>query len=101
MHINAGHIAMTVIAAGLAMSALTMPAGAQQTNQLANCDSGDRIDGTTAAQTKKKVEAAGFSQVRDLTKGCDNFWHGVAVSKDGTSINVLITPDGQVKQDGD
>lgn len=99
MQIKAGHIAMTMIAASLAASAATLPARAQQAEQVASCEPGDKIDGTTAAQTKKKIEAAGYTQVRELYKGCDNFWHGVAM-KDGTRSNVLVTPDGQVKPDG-
>lgn len=67
---------------------------------LASCDAGDRIDGTTAAQTKKKIEAAGYKQVRDLTKGCDNYWHAAVIGKDGMPGNVVVTPEGQVKPEG-
>jgi len=67
---------------------------------LAACDPGDKIDGTTADEARKKIEAAGYKQVRDLTKGCDNFWHATAINKDGTPGNVLVTPEGEVKLDG-
>ena len=39
------------------------------------------------------MESAGFHQVRDLKKGCDNFWHGMAV-KDGSQSHVALTPQG-------
>src|SRR5262249_46632468 len=45
----------------------------------AGCMAGERIDGTTADQAKRKIEAAGFTDVRDLSKGCDNYWHGEAM----------------------
>jgi hypothetical protein len=64
----------------------------------AACDAGVKIDGTTADMAKKKMEGAGFLKVRDLKKGCDNFWHGIAV-KDGSESGVLVTPDGRVMRE--
>jgi hypothetical protein len=64
------------------------------------CDAGDRIDASTAAAAARKMESAGFRQVRDLKKGCDNFWHGVA-QKDGSETHVLLTPQGQAMTEGD
>lgn len=64
------------------------------------CEAGDRIDGSTADDARKKMERAGFHQVRDLMKGCDNFWHGTAV-KDGSETHVAVTPQGQVLREGD
>jgi len=64
------------------------------------CEAGDKIDGSTAAQAKAKIERAGFHQVRNLQKSCDNFWHGSAV-KDGNESNVVLTPQGQVMREGD
>jgi hypothetical protein len=63
------------------------------------CDAGDKIDGSTADAAKKKIESAGFQQVSDLKKGCDNFWHGKAV-KDGSESHVVLTPQGQVAREG-
>jgi hypothetical protein len=63
------------------------------------CETGAKIDGSTAAEAKKKIESAGFRQVRGLKKGCDNFWHGIAV-KDGVETNVVLTPQGQVIPEG-
>lgn len=114
MQSKAGLFAVALIA-GSALSAMAMPANADQIGadqngnpqagtpqiiQLASCMAGDKINGSTAEQTKKKIEAAGYTHVRDLQKGCDNFWHGVAVNKDGQETNVLVTPEGEVKLDG-
>jgi hypothetical protein len=68
--------------------------------QIAGCEAGAKIDGTTVAQAKKYLEAAGYTQVRDLTKACDNVWHATAVNKDGTAGNVLVTPQGEVMPEG-
>jgi hypothetical protein len=66
----------------------------------AGCEAGDKIDSSTAAEARTKMESAGFHQVRDLQKGCDNFWHGIAV-KDGNESHVVLTPQGQVMREGD
>ncbi len=63
------------------------------------CEAGDKIDGSTAAQSKAKIERAGFRQVRNLQKSCDNFWHAIAV-KDGSETRVVLTPQGQVMPEG-
>jgi len=80
----------------LAMLTLILAAG---TDASAACSASDRIDQTTADYAKQKLEAAGYSQVRDLRKGCDNFWHGRAF-KDGLDANVLVTPEGEVMPEG-
>jgi|GEM_PF-1189859 len=82
--------------------ALLQPAMAQSASviQVAGCEAGTKIDGTTAEQTKKKIEAAGYTQVKDLQKGCDNVWHGTAVNKDGVGGNVMVTPQGEVMPEG-
>jgi hypothetical protein len=59
------------------------------------CDPEDKPDKTTATDARKKIEAAGYRQVSDLKKGCDNVWHAMAV-KDGKPVAVLVTPQGQV-----
>ena len=83
---------------GVFVAALTLAFAISQSASAA-CSAGDSIDGTTADYAKGKFEAAGYAQVRDLTKGCDNFWHGTAM-KDGVSVNVLLTPEGEVMQEG-
>lgn len=66
----------------------------------AACMAGETTDSSTADQAKKKMEGAGFTQVRDLKKGCDNVWHGTAM-KDGAAVHVALSPQGQVMQEGD
>ena len=65
----------------------------------AGCSAGDRIDGTTADQAKHQIVAAGYSQVSGLKKGCDNYWHGIAM-KDGASVGVVVSPTGEVMTEG-
>ena len=65
----------------------------------AGCSSTDRIDGSTADQAKHRIEQAGYTQVTGLTKGCDNYWHGIAM-KDGSSVGVVVSPTGEVMKDG-
>ncbi|HVI90114.1 MAG TPA: hypothetical protein VM659_17550 [Dongiaceae bacterium] len=92
-------VALTLALGG---QALLQPAMAQSVAviQVAGCEAGTKIDGTTAEQTKKRIEAAGYTQVKDLQKGCDNVWHGTAVNKDGVGGNVMVTPQGQVMPEG-
>lgn len=66
----------------------------------AACSPNDRIDGSTADQAKRQIEAAGYDQVGDLKKGCDNYWHGRAM-KDGAPVNVVLSPAGDVKTETD
>jgi hypothetical protein len=70
------------------------------TSAQAHCAMGERIDGSTADQAKRRMEGASFTHVRDLKKGCDNVWHGLAM-KDGGSVRVAAQPQGQVIQEGD
>jgi hypothetical protein len=61
----------------------------------AACDPGARIDGTTAGHAKRMIERAGYSQVRVIRKGCDNFWHATA-ARPGYSGRVVLAPTGEV-----
>jgi hypothetical protein len=70
------------------------------TSAQANCAPDERIDGSTADQARMRMEGASFNHVRDLKKGCDNVWHGLAM-KDGASVHVAAQPQGQVMQEGD
>ena len=63
------------------------------------CHFGEVIDGTTADDAKRHMEAAGYTDVRGLKKSCDNFWHGQA-AMNGMQTNVLVTPDGRVRPEG-
>jgi hypothetical protein len=91
-------IGAAVLAASL-MVAPVLIAPASFTAQ-AVCDPGDRIDNVTAEMAKRRVESAGYSQVRMEHKGCDNTWHGFAV-KGGASMRVAVSPSGEVMPEGD
>ena len=65
-----------------------------------NCAASDQIDGSTAEQAKAKLEAAGYSDITGLEKGCDNVWHAQARSG-GNAVNVMVAPDGSVNQETD
>jgi len=82
---------MSRIAAGAALLGCVALAGPA----LSACDPEDKPDKTTATDARKKLEAAGYRQVGDLKKGCDNVWHASA-TKDGKPVAVLVTADGQV-----
>ena len=64
------------------------------------CDPGDRIDGVTLESAREKLNKAGFVQITEHKKACDNFWHSRAL-KDGRPVNVLLTPTGQALIEGD
>lgn len=85
----------TAIAFGTISPVWAQDAVSQPTN---NCDAGDKIDGSTANDARQKLEAAGYTDVTDLYKGCDNVWHGKARSS-GAAVNVMISPDGSVHQE--
>lgn len=78
-----------------AFAALVIAAGPAA----AACSPNDRIDGSTAADARRQIEAAGYEQVRDLRKGCDNYWHGSA-RRDGAAVNVVLSPQGDVIIEG-
>jgi hypothetical protein len=59
------------------------------------CHFGEVIDGSTADEAQRKIEAAGFSDVHALKKSCDNFWHGKAILT-GRAVNVVLSPSGKV-----
>ena len=91
---------LVVLAASAAFlaAAPVLSASAQQTQN--NCAPDDKLDSSTMAQAKKKMEAAGYTQVKDLMKGCDNYWHGIAM-KGGSEVRIVLSPQGQVMQEGD
>ena len=45
------------------------------------------------------MEAAGYSSVTILSKGCDNVWHAHGIYA-GQATNLNLAPDGQVKPEG-
>ena len=66
----------------------------------AACDPGTPIDKTTVEQIRDMLIKAGHTNPLHLRKGCDNVWHGTA-TKDGHQINVAVTSDGHIVQEGD
>ena len=86
----------------VAATALAMPALAQNATVTPqpgnNCAATDKIDGSTAQQAQQKLEAAGYTDITGLNKGCDNVWHAQARSN-GNPVNVMVAPDGSVNQE--
>jgi len=63
------------------------------------CNSGEKIDGSSVGSARAKLEKAGFHSVRDMKKGCDNFWHGTVI-RDGQTVHVVLSPQGQAMIEG-
>lgn len=88
---------LSLVAAMLALSAVgSVPSVALA----APCEPTDKIDGSTVETARQKIEKAGYRQVRNLKKGCDNFWHGTALM-DGKAVNIVLSPQGIVMVEGD
>lgn len=66
----------------------------------AACDPGTPLDKTTVDQIRDKLIKGGYKNPLHLRKGCDSSWHGTA-TKDGQQINVVVTSDGNIVQEGD
>jgi len=64
------------------------------------CHFGEIIDGSTADDARRKIEAAGFTDVHALKKSCDNFWHGNATLT-GRPVNVVLSPSGKAMLESD
>ena len=97
-------IAAIIVAVSIILISAAIPALAQTQPEPIlpsgnNCTNGEIIDGSTAADAKAKFEAAGFSDVVIVSKGCDNYWHATAV-KNGVPGNVVLSPDGSVMAEG-
>ncbi len=88
--LTAGAALLAVLAAADRLPGFSTAAWAQGA-----CDPGDKPDNSTATDARRKLEAAGYRQARDLKKGCDNVWHGKAV-KDGKPVNVALSPSGAI-----
>jgi hypothetical protein len=88
-----------LISTGIALGALSPAWGQSAVSQPTNnCDAGDKIDASTADSARQKMQAAGYTDISDLFKGCDNVWHGKARSN-GNAVNVMVAPDGSVHQE--
>ncbi|MGE5538484.1 MAG: PepSY domain-containing protein [Gemmatimonas sp.] len=86
---------MSIIFTAVAFAAFAVGPLSSPRPAFAACDPGDRPDKSTADDAKKKIQAAGYRDVRSLKKGCDNYWHGTA-TKDGAQVYVVLSPQGEV-----
>ena len=93
MHPKRFYVAAALLALLSGPMAVLPPAGAALA--AGNCEPGEKSDNSTAQDARKKLEAAGYSQVRDLKKGCDNVWHAKA-QKGAQAVNLALNPKGQV-----
>jgi hypothetical protein len=55
----------------------------------------DHTEGATRLEAAERIIAYGYSQISELSKGCDNVWRAVAFAE-GDPVNVLVTPRGDV-----
>jgi len=63
------------------------------------CHFGEKVDGTTAADAQRFLKSAGYTSISGLKKSCDSNWHGQALYN-GAPVNVMVTPQGRVVQEG-
>ena len=88
----------------LCLAALSAAAVAQDSNPQVvpgpGCHFGEVIDGSTANDARTKIETAGYTDVHDLKKSCDNFWHG-NTNFSGRPVNVVLSPGGKVMLESD
>jgi hypothetical protein len=84
----------TALAAALMAGILAVAPRFAPEAQAGNCLPTDHIDGSTWAETAKKMEAAGYMNPHDPKKGCDNYWYARA-TKDGATVDVVLPPGGQ------
>ena len=90
---NPATLSGLVAAALLAGGAALLPQVAADARADA-CLPTDIIDGSTAQDAARAMQAAGYVSPHDLKKGCDNFWYAEA-TKDGAMVNVVLPPGGQ------
>jgi hypothetical protein len=88
----------TFVAAGAVF--VTLWAVDRPTLAWAACETSEKVDKTTVEETRKRLEQAGYKNIRNWRKGCDNAWHATAI-KNGTAVNVAVLPDGHVVKEGD
>ncbi|MCC7048322.1 MAG: hypothetical protein IT562_16530 [Alphaproteobacteria bacterium] len=60
-----------------------------------SCATAEPGDATTAIDARRRLESAGYSEVRDLRRDCDNVWHGTARIEQRV-VRVMLKPDGPV-----
>ncbi len=94
MYVKSAMVAVAAIAALGALPGHSIVSVAQ-----AGCLASDRIDNTTAGEARHRIEAAGYRDVHDMFKGCDNYWHSTAM-KDGQRVYVGVSPQGEILHEG-
>ena len=55
----------------------------------------DDSEGTTRLEATERILAQGYSEISQLSKGCDNLWRALAFAE-GDPVNVLVTQRGEV-----
>ena len=87
---------LPVILIATAGSELVAP-DAFSADQLAEavCSHDTKADQSAESTAKERILAEGYSDVRILSKSCDDNWHALALA-DGDPVAVRVTPDGAV-----
>jgi hypothetical protein len=55
----------------------------------------DAAEGSTRMEVTERILAHGYSEISQLSRGCDNNWHALAFAE-GDPVSVLVTPRGEV-----
>ncbi len=66
----------------------------------AACEPDEKLDKTTVDTTRQLLTKAGYKNIHDFRRGCDNTWH-VKATKDNTEQNVVVLPDGTITTESD
>jgi hypothetical protein len=100
LKLNLLTMALLLAASGGGVQAQTATTTPEAVVGVPGCHFGEVIDGTTADDAKRHIEAAGYTNPVGLKKSCDNYWHGQAMVN-GTLTRVSVTPDGRVRLEND
>lgn len=55
----------------------------------------DNTQGASRLEATERILAYGYSEIGELSRGCDNVWRALAFAE-GDPVNVLVTPQGDV-----
>ena len=55
----------------------------------------DAAGGTTRIEAAERILAYGYSEISELSRGCDHSWHALAFAE-GDPVHVVVTPQGDV-----
>lgn len=86
--------AVLIATAGSEMVAPDAFSAQQGLEQEQACRSDD-AEGTSRTEATERILAYGYSEISQLSRGCDNTWHALAFAE-GDPVNVLVTPQGDV-----